>query len=150
MNKLKEINGYVKLTLDKLPGIRADLVRIDEHCQDMIFVQFIDALRKWTTRNRKIILSPEKSFKRENAINTMTVFIMTNVGIKPVTTKQKVISKNAGWYRLRKNYVSILPELNIKPLSGLVIGRVWSAKESTIPQSVTKKPLHFQLPIVFL
>ena len=96
MNKLKEINGYVKLTLDKLPGIRADLVRIDEHCQDMIFVQFIDALRKWTTRNRKIILSPEKSFKCENAINTMTVFIMTNVGIKPVTTKQKVISKNAG------------------------------------------------------
>ena len=26
MNKLKEINGYVRLTLDKLPGIRADLV----------------------------------------------------------------------------------------------------------------------------
>ena len=30
MNKLKEINGYVRLTLDKLPGMRADLVRIDE------------------------------------------------------------------------------------------------------------------------
>ena len=96
MNRLKEINGYVKWTLDKLPGICADLVRIDEHCQDRIFLQFIDVLRKWTTRNRKIILSPEKSFKRENAINTMTVFIMTNVGIKPVTTKQKVMSKNAG------------------------------------------------------
>ena len=28
MNKLKEINGYVRLTLDKLPSIRADLVKI--------------------------------------------------------------------------------------------------------------------------
>ena len=45
MNKLKEINGYARLTLDKLPGIRADLV----------------------TRNPKIIPSPEKGFKRENA-----------------------------------------------------------------------------------
>ena len=26
INKLKEINGYVRLTLDKLPGIRADVV----------------------------------------------------------------------------------------------------------------------------
>ena len=30
MNKLKEINGYVRLSLDKLPGILEDLVRIDE------------------------------------------------------------------------------------------------------------------------
>ena len=30
MNKLKEINWYVRLTLDKLPDIRADFVRIDE------------------------------------------------------------------------------------------------------------------------
>ena len=30
MNKLKEINGYVRLTLDKLPGIRTDLVPVDE------------------------------------------------------------------------------------------------------------------------
>ena len=32
MNKLKGINGYVKITLDKLPGIRADMVRLDEDC----------------------------------------------------------------------------------------------------------------------
>lgn len=28
MGKLKEISGYARLTLDKLPGIRADLVRL--------------------------------------------------------------------------------------------------------------------------
>ena len=67
MNKLKEINGYVRLTLDKLPGIRADLVRIDEDWQEWTFPQLVDALRKWTTRNPKIIPSPEKGFKGENA-----------------------------------------------------------------------------------
>ena len=30
MNKPKEINEYVRLTLDTLPGIRPDLVTIDE------------------------------------------------------------------------------------------------------------------------
>ena len=31
MKKLKDIKGYVRLTLDKLPGIRADLVRLDDN-----------------------------------------------------------------------------------------------------------------------
>ena len=70
MNRLKEIIGYVRLTLDKLPGIRADLVRIDEDWQGWTFPQLVDALRKWTTRNPKKIPSPEKSFKRENAYQT--------------------------------------------------------------------------------
>ena len=30
MGKEKEIRGYVRLTLDKLPGIRAELVRLDD------------------------------------------------------------------------------------------------------------------------
>ena len=34
MNKIKDINGYVKITLDKLPDIRADLVRLDDDWQD--------------------------------------------------------------------------------------------------------------------
>ena len=31
LGKLNEINGYVRLTLDKLSGIRADLVRTDDN-----------------------------------------------------------------------------------------------------------------------
>ena len=46
MNKLKEINGYVRLTLDKLPRISADLVRLDEDWQEWTFPQLVDALRK--------------------------------------------------------------------------------------------------------
>ena len=51
MGKLKEINGYVRMTLDKLPAIRADLVRMDDDWQECDFGQFIEALRKWTDRN---------------------------------------------------------------------------------------------------
>ena len=34
MRKLNEIKGYVRNTVDKLPGIRADLVRLDDSWQD--------------------------------------------------------------------------------------------------------------------
>ena len=60
MNKLKQINGYAWLTLDKLPDIRGYLVRIDEDCQEWTFLQLVEALRQWTTKNPKIILSAEK------------------------------------------------------------------------------------------
>ena len=39
MNKLKEINVHVRLTLDKLPGMRADLVRIAEEWREWTFPQ---------------------------------------------------------------------------------------------------------------
>ena len=39
MNKLKEINVHVRLTLDKLPGIRTDLVRIAEEWREWTFPQ---------------------------------------------------------------------------------------------------------------
>ena len=38
MNKLKEPIDYVRLTLDKLPGIRADVVRLDDNWQEWDFV----------------------------------------------------------------------------------------------------------------
>jgi len=37
MGKLVEVNGYVRLILDKLPGIRADLVRMDDDWQEWKF-----------------------------------------------------------------------------------------------------------------
>ena len=51
MGKLKEINRYVSSTLDKIPGIRADLVRLDNNWQEWKFGQFAEALRQWTERN---------------------------------------------------------------------------------------------------
>ena len=51
MGKLKEINGYVRSILDKLPGIRVDLVRLGNDWQEWKFGRSTEALRQWTERN---------------------------------------------------------------------------------------------------
>ena len=51
ISKLNEINGYVRMTLDKLPTIRADLVQTDDYWQEWDSWQFIETLRKWINRN---------------------------------------------------------------------------------------------------
>ena len=51
MGKLREMNDYVRMTLDKLIGIRADLVRTDDNWQEWKFTHLVEALRKWTERN---------------------------------------------------------------------------------------------------
>ena len=51
LGRLKEIAGYVRMTLDKLEGIRGDLVRTDDDWQEWDFPQLVEVLRKWTERN---------------------------------------------------------------------------------------------------
>ena len=51
MGKLGEVNGFSRATLDKLEGIKSDLVRTDESWQNWGFPQLVDALRRWTERN---------------------------------------------------------------------------------------------------
>ena len=51
MGKLGEVNGYVRMTLNKLEGIRGDLVRTDDDWLEWKFNQLVEALRKWTVRN---------------------------------------------------------------------------------------------------
>ena len=47
MGKKKDIRGYVTLILDKLQGIKADLVRLDDNWQAWRFPQLLEAQRKW-------------------------------------------------------------------------------------------------------
>ena len=65
LGKVREINGYVRMSIDKLEGIRGDLVRTDDHWQEWDFPKFVDALRKWTERNPISIKSPEKLTDRK-------------------------------------------------------------------------------------
>ena len=51
MGKRKEVNGYVRICLDKLERIRRDLVRTDDDWRQWDFIIFVEALRKWTERN---------------------------------------------------------------------------------------------------
>ena len=45
MGRIKEVNGYVSMTLDKLDGIRGDLVRTDDNRQDWEFPHLLEASR---------------------------------------------------------------------------------------------------------
>ena len=49
LGKLKEIGGFVRGTLDKLPGIRPDLVRLDDDWQQWGFVQLVESLESGVT-----------------------------------------------------------------------------------------------------
>ena len=51
MGKLNSVNGYARNILDRLPGIRSDLVRDDEYWKDWNFPELVESLRKWTERN---------------------------------------------------------------------------------------------------
>ena len=51
MKKLQEVNGNVAMTLDKLSGIRGDLVRTDPDWETWDFAQLSESLRQWTRRN---------------------------------------------------------------------------------------------------
>ena len=51
LGKLTEINGYVRMSIDKLQGIRGNLVRTDDNWREWGFPKFVEALRKWTERN---------------------------------------------------------------------------------------------------
>ena len=66
MGKIKKINGYVRITLDKLRGIRVDLVRSDDNWQDLKFQQLVEALEKWIVRN-PIPLSDKQNPEKGNS-----------------------------------------------------------------------------------
>lgn len=70
MGKLKDVNGYVRISIDKLPGIRGDLVRTDENWQGWDFPKFVYALQGWTERNPVTIRSSDKTWYDSNAFNT--------------------------------------------------------------------------------
>ena len=51
MGKDKDIRGYIRLTLENLQGIRADLVRLDDNWQEWKFPQLVEALKNGCERN---------------------------------------------------------------------------------------------------
>ena len=59
MGKLGNIRGNVSMTLDKLSGIRGDLVRNDPEWETWDFVKLVEALNQWIRRN------PAMSVQRE-------------------------------------------------------------------------------------
>lgn len=48
MGKLNQVNRNISMTLDKLPGIRGDLVRTNHLWESWNFLKLCEALRLWT------------------------------------------------------------------------------------------------------
>lgn len=67
MGKLREVNGYVRMTIDKLPGIRGDLVRTDDSWREWNFPKLVDELRKWTERNPIQFKQSDKPWRDKNS-----------------------------------------------------------------------------------
>ena len=71
VRKLNTIKVYVRNTLDKLPQIRSDLVRLDDEWQQWYFPKLTNALRQWVLRNPVTETGKEKSpIRREKNFNT--------------------------------------------------------------------------------
>ncbi|XP_068674565.1 uncharacterized protein [Montipora foliosa] len=66
MGKLQEVNGYVRMTIDKLSGIRGDLVRTDDSWREWNFPKLVDELRKWTERNPIQLKQSDKPWRDKN------------------------------------------------------------------------------------
>ena len=68
MGSLEKINGNVAMTLDKLSGIRGDLVRNDSEWESWDFVKLTEALTLWTRRNPidKTTVEDQSPRRRDN------------------------------------------------------------------------------------
>ena len=47
----EKLHGFIMATLNKLPQVKPDLVRVDENWEDWSMEDLIDALQKWLRRN---------------------------------------------------------------------------------------------------
>jgi hypothetical protein len=51
LGKLEQVTGNVRMTLDKLVDIRADLIRTERDWKKWTFTELVEALRQWVERN---------------------------------------------------------------------------------------------------
>ena len=98
IKKLKEINGYVKIALDKLLVTRSDLVKLDDDWQEWGFPDLTGALRKQTDHNSRRLThnSLFHSKKIENLPETGSVCIVRRKSINLVRVVQLVKYQTTG------------------------------------------------------
>ena len=78
MGKLNQISGNVSMTLDKLSGIRGDLVRTDPEWESWDFGKLVEAIKQWVKRN------PVASVDREREeSNRRRLLHARNEGFRP-------------------------------------------------------------------
>ena len=80
MGKLWEINGRVRLLIDKFPGIRAELIYSNDNQQEWNFQRFVENPRQWTERNPVESREKQISFqpRKERILQTSQKWWMKN------------------------------------------------------------------------
>ena len=91
MGKLGEVNGYVRMTLNKLEGIRGDLVRTDDNWQEWRFPQLGETLRKWTIRNPPKHSEERQSQDKPPPFKPVKPFLPKFLPNTPRGTKKKTV-----------------------------------------------------------
>lgn len=62
LGKLEQVAGNVRSTLDKLLGIRADLIRAEKDRKSWTFTELVEALRQWVERKVSKLRHRENQF----------------------------------------------------------------------------------------
>ena len=130
---LEEINGYVRLTLDKLPGIRADLVGINNRWQEWKFLQLAEDLKSWTRRNP--ITMRENKIQKSFIVNQFKVECvycdqsdyksLDCEKVKSVSDRRKILSEKKSCFNCRSTNIVLLTAI---------------ASESACYENVNTKP----------
>ena len=105
LGKLQNINGFVRHTLDKLSGIRSELVRSDDDWQEWTYVELVEALKKWTERNpvQSTEKSTENNPKRERGLISTQGETSLNITLSKIESfiPKKVLPSLKGVYTAR-------------------------------------------------
>ena len=112
MNKLRDIKVCQRFTLDKLPKIMGNFVRLDDEWQVWEFLKLAESLCNRTDRNLKTIKISEKHKKdkrenifqlnawecknRESNSKTSVCKILRNQDIKPASVSQSIRRSSVG------------------------------------------------------
>ena len=122
MCKLKEINGYIKLTLDKLLTISADQIQTDDNWQEWDSWSLIKAIRNWTDRNpvplkdkQKLNPTEKQRLYQTGQYDWTQKFCIYCSKKSHKSNDCKTITRTRKFY-VRKGYVLIAPELNMEQL----------------------------------
>lgn len=148
LGKLREVNGYVRMSIDKLPGIRGDLVRMDENWQEWDFPKFVYALQGWTERNPVTMRSSDKPWRDSNAFNTQLDDVRLrdrgcvycdSTDHKPhECTKVPDLNERKKIFMKKRSALTVLVMITGRRNAG-ARKRVCFAKEDTTPPSVTEE-----------
>ena len=150
MGKLKRTSGHVRSTLEKLPRIRADLVRLDNDWQEWKFGQFAEVLRQWTERNpisyeRKRLDNSKKGrlFSTKQYGNKINGCVHCNKDHKSIQCKAVTDTNKRREILREKNSVLIVQGRNIERVNVRVNRPVEFVTENTIHSFVIRIRVYY-------